>query len=76
MSESAYRPVRFDLEKNYEEFIRVHGFDIRAPLTLVHSTVPNLRDNRDPQAIGRALLQRPKNMSILEMAALIEETRV
>ena len=66
---------RFNKDENYAEFARIHGFDIRGELTLVRSSVPDLRDARDPEKIGQALLTHPEKMSILEMAALIEETR-
>lgn len=60
---------RFDLETQYQEFIRIHGFDIREETTgQVWSTVEDTRDRRDPQRLGEALLNRPKGTNILEFA--------
>lgn len=67
---------RFSLEDNYEEFERVHGFDIRDR----HSEFPetnyqDTRDTRDPQRLGEELLNRKDNgwdKSILEYADMIE----
>lgn len=73
---AAYKPVvAHDKEENYKQFEAVHGFDIRTLSgdTLVSRT--DARDMRDPEALGRALTSRPASMTILEMAALIEETR-
>jgi hypothetical protein len=66
---------RFDLLENYEEFMRLRGFDIRGELAVVRSTVPDLRDNRDPQRLGEALLQRPDGMKITEWADYLERAR-
>lgn len=77
MSEAFMPRLRFDKEQNYKEFEMLHGFDIRIqrqPDTLVSQT-RDRRDLRDQHALGRSLLARPDNMTILEMAALIEETR-
>jgi len=70
------KPIeRFNKEENYLEFERLRGFDIRGTLTVVRSSVPDTRDARDPEKIGKALLSRPDKMSILEMADLLEKTR-
>lgn len=66
---------RFSLVENYEEFERLRGFDIRGELTTLRSTVSDRRDNRDPQRLGEALLQRPDGMKITEWADYLERTR-
>lgn len=66
---------RFDLTENYEEFERLRGFDIRGYLNVVHSTVQDTRDVRDPQRLGEALLARPDGMSITEWADHLERAR-
>lgn len=71
MSEgNSYKPIeRFNLKENYDEFIRVHGFDIRMLTTgQVHSQVQDTRDVRDPQRLGEALLTRPSGIGVLEFA--------
>lgn len=66
---------RFSLVDNYEEFERLRGFDIRGTLQVVRSTVSDKRDNRDPQKIGEALLNRPAGMKITEWADYLERAR-
>lgn len=74
---AAYKPVvAHDKEKNYREFEIAHGFDIRTMSSgeaLVKGS--DTRDLRDPQQVGQALLTRPENTTILEIADLLDEMR-
>ncbi len=53
---------RFDKQRCYYEFEQIHGF---RPDTVTDSeywqpTVPDLRDNRDPESIGRKILGKKR----------------
>lgn len=63
---------RFDLEQNYVEFQRVHGFDIREqPFEPKDSTHPP-RDTRDPQRVGEALKRRRRRAPTLPFSVIAD----
>lgn len=51
-------PVRFDKERNREEFVAIHGFDPQAVTFEPKPLSDDLRDQRDPTIVGEDHLRR------------------
>lgn len=61
---------RFDAARNAWEFEQIHGFahNTVTDSEYWHPTVQDLRDNRDPAAIGRKILGRKRVLAAADRA--------